>query len=163
MNVFKLSSITFKAEPKNYAKIDDKLSRSAQPQKEDFQWLKEQDVTDIINFRTMVVGGLDFDEETEVLKHGMKYHNIPSITSKPELDNVNKFLALVENIKKLNGKAHIHCKAGADRTGMYAFIYKMVQGLGTLMENEKEWLQRGHNINLYPNLRNWTKNILKKL
>ena len=93
MNVFKLSSITFRAEPKNYAKIDDKLSRSAQPQKEDFQWLKEQGVTDIINFRTMVVGGLDFDEETEVLKLGMKYHNIPSITNNPQLDNVNKFLS----------------------------------------------------------------------
>ena len=104
MNILKLSSLAFKAEPTNYAKIDDKLSRSAQPLKEDFQWLKEQGVTDIINFRTMVVGGVDFDEESEVLKLGMKYHNIPSITNKPQLENVNKFLTLVENVKNLTEK-----------------------------------------------------------
>ena len=46
---------------------------------------------------------------------------------------------------------------------MYAFIYKMVQGLGTLVENEKEWVARGHNTTRYPELRSWTKNILKKL
>ena len=102
MNILKLSSLAFKAEPRNYAKIDDKLSRSAQPLKEDFQWLKEQGVTDIINFRTMVVGGVDFDEESEVLKLGMKYHNIPSITRNPKPENINKFLALVEEIKNKN-------------------------------------------------------------
>ena len=68
---------------------------------------------------------------------------------------------LIEQIKKNNGKAHIHCKAGADRTGMYAFIYKMTKGIGTLARNEREWLEHGHNTQLYPDLRNWAKKFLK--
>jgi hypothetical protein len=51
--------------------------------------------------------------------------------------------------------------AGADRTGMYAFIYKVLNGIGTLAENDKEWLERGHNVKLFPDLRGWTKDFLK--
>lgn len=153
----------FKGQPYNYAKLDNFVSRSAQPKQEDFFWLKEQGVTDVINFRTMVVSGFDFDEEQEVLKAGMRYHNIPSVTKEPTEANVRKFLELVEKITKNNGKAHIHCKAGADRTGMYSFIYKAVKGIGELAQNEREWLLRGHNITRYPDLRNWAKEMIKKL
>ena len=163
MKIFNSTLFTFKAKPQNYAKVDNYVSRSAQPQKEDFKWLKEQGVTDVINFRTMVVEGVDFDEEAEVVKQGMRYHNIPSRTKNPTEENVNKFLGLVEEIKNRSGKAHIHCKAGADRTGMYAFIYKMMKGLGTLAGNEREWLEHGHNTKLYPDLRNWAKNIIKTI
>ena len=71
-------------------------------------------------------------------------------------------LELTEKVKEKNGKLHIHCKAGADRTGMYAFIYKGIQNIGTLVENEKEWITKGHNIERYPDLRNWAKAFVKK-
>ena len=161
MKIQKQSLFAFRARPDNYAKIDKHVSRSAQPNKEDFAWLKEQGITDVINFRTMIVENIDFNEENEVINLGMKYHNIPSITRSPKPENINKFLNLIEEIKNRNGKAHIHCKAGADRTGMYAFIYKMLKGIGTLASNEKEWLEHGHNTQLYPDLRNWVKNFLK--
>ena len=161
VNLFKQPSFSFKGEPPNYAKISNTLSRSAQPNKEDFKWLKDNGVTDIINFRTMVVSSVDYDEATEVSKLGMKYHNLPSITSKPTKENVDVFIDLVNNIERNGGKAHIHCKAGADRTGMYSFIYKEIKGIGSILENEKEWIARGHNIERYPNLRDWTKNLLK--
>jgi protein tyrosine phosphatase (PTP) superfamily phosphohydrolase (DUF442 family) len=120
MNV---SKISFLGQPKNYAVIDRYLSRSAQPEKEDLEWLKEKGVTDIFNFRTMTVSAINYDEQKEVEALGMKYHNIPSITKKPTKENVDTFLKEVEKVKQNGGKAHIHCKAGADRTGMYAFIY----------------------------------------
>ena len=148
--------------PKNYSKIDNYLSRSAQPMADDFAWLKEQGVTDDVNFRTMFVSGVDFDEKTAVEELGMAYHNISSVTSKPEEKNVTDFLKLAEKVKEKKGKLHIHCKAGADRTGMYAFIYKALQNIGTLIENEKEWIARGHNIERYPDLRNWAKAFIKK-
>ena len=163
MNIQKISTFSFRAKPNNYAEINSYVSRSAQPNKEDFAWLKDQGVTDVINFRTMVVEGVDFNEETEVLKQGMRYHNIPSVTKSPTKENVNKFLNLIAEIENRSGKAHIHCKAGADRTGMYAFIYKTLNKLGTLTENEKEWIEKGHNAILYPNLRSWTKNFIKTL
>ena len=158
----KVHPISFKGVPKNYAVINDTLSRSAQPKKEDFVWLKEHGVTDIINFRTMFVAGVDYDEKTLVEKLGMKYHNIPSITKEPKEENIREFLNIVENVKSKGGKTHIHCKAGADRTGMYAFIYKVLHGLGTIAENETEWIAKGHDIELYPNLRAQAKELLSK-
>ena len=136
--------------PRNYVIVDNNVTRSAQPQKDDFAWLKEQGVTDVINFRTMYDAGLDFEEDVVVRELGMNYHNIPSITKRPSGNAVKYFLNLIEQITQNGGKAHIHCKAGADRTGMYAFIYKAVKGIGTMAENESEWLKRGHNKVLYP-------------
>ena len=153
----------FKGKPDNYGKIDNYLSRSAQPQKKDLSWLKEQGITDIINFRTMYESAIGFDEREEVEKLEMNYHQIPSHTAKPKEENVNKFLTLVNSIKEKGGKIHIHCYAGADRTGMYAFIYKALNQLGNVIENEKEWLDFGHNKDAFPDLIGWTKNVVKKL
>ena len=157
-----LSSMSFFARPKNYGVIDNYISRSAQPQKEDFLWLKENGVTDIINFRTMVAPETDFSEESVVKDLGMNYHNIPSETGNPKDVNVIRFLETVNQIKEKNGKAHIHCKAGADRTGMYAFIYKMLNGIGNLAENKAEWLNFGHHFKFYPNLMDWADSYVKK-
>ncbi len=155
-------NVAFKGKPENYRRIDNTVSRSAQPNAEDFKWLKEQGVTDIINFRTMYVSGLSFDEKQIVEQNGMKYHNIPSQTRQPSEKNIGKFLNIVDNVQKQGGKVHIHCKAGADRTGMYSWIYKQTHNLGTMQSNEKEMLEMGHHSNIYPNLINWIKNFLTK-
>lgn len=157
------SGVVFSAKPRNYLKIDDTVSRSAQPLKEDFSWLKEQGVTDIFNFRTMHSPGLDFSEKDCVEALGMKYHNIPSISAAPEESKVKEFLKEVELVHKNNGKAHIHCKAGADRTGMYSFIYKMLHGIGSLEENKSEWVKHGHSRKRYPNMIAWAENLVNKL
>ena len=156
-----LTEAVFRGKPRNYSKIDDTVSRSAQPLKEDFRWLKEQEVTDIFNFRTMHSPGLDFSEKETVEALGMKYHNIPSISAFPQQSKVQEFLKGIEQVKKNNGKAHIHCKAGADRTGMYSFIYKMFNGIGTLSENKSEWVKHGHNCKRYPNMIEWAENLVK--
>ena len=155
-------AISFCGQPANYAKLNDKVSRSAQPLAEDFVWLKEQGVTDIINFRTMYTPAIDFDEKAVVEALGMKYHNIPSVTIKPSEKKVKHFLKLTDKISKKGGKVHIHCKAGADRTGMYAFLFKMHKHIGTLEENIAEWIAMGHDTNRYPDLISWAKKFVKK-
>ena len=156
------TGISFTAQPKNYAVVDKYLSRSAQPQKEDFEWLKEQGVTDIFNFRTNLAHDATFDEKTEVEKLGMKYHNIPSITDAPTRDNINRFLREMKEVILRNGNAHMHCKAGADRTGMYAYIYKTVNNIGTRTQNQIEMIKMGHHILRYPTLLDWTNEFLNK-
>ncbi len=162
MKLCAIQKISFNGKPNNYAKIDETVSRSAQPQKEDFTWLKEQGVTDVFNFRTMHVSGVDFDEKAEVERLGMKYHNIPSYTRQPKEENIDTFLREIDEVKTKGGKAHIHCKAGADRTGMYAFIYKAKENISNTVDNVKEWLAHGHNKKLYPNLENWTRQFINK-
>lgn len=149
--------------PNNYARINNTLSRSAQPLKEDFAWLKEQGVTDIINFRTMYDPAIDYDEKAFVESLGMKYHNIPSVTRRPEEENIAKFLDIVNNVEKNGGKTHIHCKAGADRTGMYAYIYKSLKGIGCRFGNQVEMIKMGHRFRLYPNLLPWTNKYINKM
>jgi len=125
-------------------------------------WLKEQGVTDIFNFRTMYNSEINFDEEKEVRALGMKYHSIPSRTSKPSEDNILRFLKEIAEVKANKGKAHIHCYAGADRTGMYAFIYKMLNNIGSLLENKAEWIDRGLHRGIYPELMGWTEEFVKR-
>ena len=155
--------ISLMSEPKNYQKIDDVVSRSAQPNRENLAWLKSQGVTDVFNFRTMYVSGLDFDEKKEVEDLGMKYHNIPSVTKEPKTENVDRFLKEIDEVAAKGGKAHIHCKAGSDRTGMYSYIYKSIKGIGTRMNNQLEMLFMGHNSVLYPKLLPWTNDLINKL
>ena len=161
MNI-QFANMSFNGKPQNYAVVDSFLSRSAQPQKDDFAWLKEQGITDIINFRTMLNNEVTFDEKAEVEKLGMKYHNIPSVTTEPKEENIDKFFKTVENVKQNGRKAHIHCKAGADRTGMYVFLYKMKNGLGTLPKNQAEWFEHGYHYLRYPDLMEWARNFACK-
>ena len=83
-----ISSISFLGIPKNYAVVDKYISRSAQPMKDDFSWLKDNGVTDIINFRTMIAPAVDFDEKSVAEALGMNYYNIPSSTRNPKEQNV---------------------------------------------------------------------------
>ena len=155
--------ISFSAKPNKYLVIDNVVSRSAQPQKEDFIWLKEQGVTDVIDFRTKPDYGIDFNEENEVKKLGMKFHHIPSYTRHPNEENIKLFLNITDEIAQNNGKAHIHCKAGVDRTGMYSFVYKQIKNIGQMQENIDEWINLGHHKDLFPNLIQQTKELINKI
>lgn len=157
-----ISRINFLGKPENYGVIDNYVSRSAQPKKEDLKWLKEQGVTDVFNFRTMYAPEINYNEAEEVKKLGMNYHSIPSITTKPNKKNIDLFLKEVEDVKKAGGKAHIHCKSGADRTGMYAFIYKILHGLGSIPYNQAEWFDFGYHYKRYPELMDWTRKFVQK-
>lgn len=157
----KVQNICFTGIPENYAKIDNYVSRSAQPKKDDFVWLKNHGVTDIVNFRTMSVPDIDFDEAELVRLLGMKYHSIPSISKYPQEQKVFDFLSVADKISARNGKLHIHCKQGADRTGMYSFIYKEYNHIGTQSENISEWIARGLHLDKYPDLIDWAKKFVK--
>ncbi len=154
--------ISFRGMPPNYQKIDNTVSRSAQPEKEDFSWLKDQGVTDVVNFRTMGKSGLDYDEKAVVEKDGMIYHNIKSVTKYPTEENVGQFLDVIEGVKQKGGKVHIHCKAGADRTGMYSYIYERMNNLKDETSGKQEWFNRGYHFNIYPKLMEWADKFLQR-
>lgn len=163
MRLQSISAIIFQGMPKNYAIVNKSLSRSAQPLPEDLPWLKEQGVTDIINLRTMTDKSILFDEAAEAENLGMKYHNIAINHRQPTEKNIIDFLELMDDVERNNRKAHLHCLEGKDRTGLCAFIYKGLRGIGTIAQNEAEWLKYGHDFVKYPNLRGWAKEFLQKV
>lgn len=163
MRIQSIQSLTFLGKPEKYAEVNKSLSRSAQPLPEDLPWLKEQGVTDIINLRTMTDKSILFDEGAESEKLGMKYHNVAIYHRNPTEKNLTDFLEIMDDVEKKGGKAHIHCLEGKDRTGLCAFVYKGLRGIGTLAQNEAEWLSFGHDFVRYPNLRGWAKEFLQKI
>ena len=148
--------------PDNYKQIDHILSRSAQPNIENIAWLKEQGITDVLSFRTYGIPDINFNEPKVLKQHKILYHNIPSISRRPTEENVGKFLDIVENVKLKNGKLLIHCKKGADRTGMYAYIYETINNIGTEGSRMIELFQHGYHYKLYPNLIDQALGFIKK-
>ena len=143
--------------PDNYQKIDSILSRSAQLTRSNIRWLKDKGVTDIINFRTMKVPDINFDEKQYVESQGMIYHNIPSVSKYPLAENVGKFLDIVEGVKQKGGELHIHCRQGADRTGMYAYIYERLNNIGTPQKNAQEMIDHRWHRDKYPHMTEWAE------
>ena len=163
MKIQLINPLTFQGKPSNYGIVNANLTRSAQPLPEDFAWLKEDGVTDVINLRTNTDTSILFDEATETRKLGMRYHNIAINHRNPTEKNITDFLDIMDTVEKNNGKAHMHCLEGRDRTGLCAYIYERLKGIGTAAESEERWLKFGHNTERYPNLRGWAKSLVPKL
>lgn len=163
-NIFKNRTYNQKYKPYNYQEVDNFMSRSAQPTQCNIDWLKDNKVTDIINFRRDNERfPLEFDECKYVESKGMTYHNIPSYTNYPEDKNLGKFLDIVEGVKKKGGKVHIHCREGADRTGMYAYIYERLHNLVPQHKAFKNFIDGGwHNFD-HPHLAKAAETFVQKI
>ena len=111
----------------------------------------------------MIAPSLNFNEEQTVQKLKMNYHNIPSISKLPNSKNVGKFLNIIDDVKKRNGRVHIHCKQGADRTGMYAYIYERLNNIGTEGSRIIELFKHGYHFERYPKLIDWAMNFVKQV
>jgi len=155
--MFKISSL----KPDNYKKIDEYLSRSAQPLVENLKWLREQGITDVINLRNMSRD--NFDEGHYVKEIGMAYHSLPSVTKFIKEENVGEFLNIIENVKRKGGKVHFHCDHGADRTGMFAYIYERLNHIGTPKDNMEELVEHRWRKDKYGDLVKWAEAIIEKI
>jgi protein tyrosine/serine phosphatase len=106
----------------NFAKVNDKLYRGAEPKKEGIAELKALGIKTVID---MGHGIEDSKEERSwVESAGMKYINIHLhnwMKSKPE--DIDAILKEVESAG--NQPVFLHCKRGSDRTGSVVAIYRM--------------------------------------
>ncbi len=105
----------------NLHKVSDDLYRGAQPTPEGIKELETLGVKTVINLR-------DGDTDRRILTDsGLAYELIPMTAWKPHDDDVVQFLRTVTDESRL--PAFVHCRRGADRTGMMVAIYRIaVQG-----------------------------------
>lgn len=105
----------------NLHKVSDDLYRGAQPTAEGIAELKTLGVKTVINLR-------DGDTDRGVLEgSGLAYELIPMTAWRPHDDDVVQFLRVATDESRL--PAFVHCRRGADRTGMMVAIYRIaVQG-----------------------------------
>ena len=102
---------------KNMYEIDKGVYRSEQPDKIDFQELQTFGIKEVLNLRFW---HSDKDEamETDIILHRVKMnaHHI-------ENEDVVKALKIIKNRQ---GNILIHCKHGADRTGVICAMYRII-------------------------------------
>lgn len=138
----------------NFARIDQWLYRGAQPKDFAFNELKNAGVAIVVDFR---------DENSEVTHEkkvvegtGMQFVSLPwNSRSGPVHDQIVAFLNLLrQNPEK---KVFVHCKRGADRTGLMVALYRITfdqwsvdQAVGEMKEF------RYHNL-LLPNLERYVR------
>ena len=145
--------------PKRYKKIDDKFSRSGQPEnKIEYLWLKKNGYTDVFSLNSKTAD----KEKTIVNSLGMKYHGY-HLTSRTPNECVieNCFKDIVSVTEKEGTKTLLHCVAGEDRTGAISFLYRLFKK-APLKESFEELLKMGYKMNLFPNLIKAVVNIYNK-
>ena len=136
----------------NFYKVSDELYRGKQPSREGLQALKDMGIKTVVNLRTG-------DEDTELLSGlGLDYVHIPVSTLDPEEEDVVRFLSVATDPARQ--PVFVHCRRGADRTGMMVAVYRMVvQGWSN--EQAKEEMEDGgygfHKVWL--NIRSYVKHV----
>lgn len=106
---------------KNFGQIDENYFRGGQPNERAFIALKELGIKTVIDLRKDAVS----KEEAWVQKAGMKYFNIPLLTTRPATkEQTDEFLKLVR--KPGHWPVYVHCAAGRHRTGAMTAIYRRV-------------------------------------
>jgi tyrosine-protein phosphatase SIW14 len=106
----------------NFAEVTPTLYRGAQPSRQGFEQLKQLGVEIVVNLRG---GGRQSQtEQRQVTALGMRYAPIPwSSFHRPENRDVAGFLELLR--ANPDQKVFVHCREGADRTGVMIAAFRI--------------------------------------
>jgi len=110
----------------NFAQISPILTRSAQPNPKHLKEIVEKYKTKkIINLRGSNPESKWYQDEQETCqKLGLELINIRlTATAMPSQKNI---LEIIDAARKIDSQTHIHCKGGAERTGLFAGIYLLL-------------------------------------
>src|SRR5579862_9293675 len=107
----------------NFQKVDDHVYRGAQPTNSGFKDLAALGIKTVVDLRDIGEHS-QADEQKVVTDLGMRYVSIPMKgMSTPKDDQVAAVQALFNDAT--NGPVFVHCKRGADRTGMVIAVYRI--------------------------------------
>ncbi len=106
----------------NFHQLSPKLMRGGQPSDIGLQELKLHGIKTIVDLRLTGTGTAR--EQAICKKLELKYINFPTSFAAPEKSKVEAFLRTVSDPD--NEPVYVHCRFGADRTGMMMAIYRVV-------------------------------------
>ncbi|NLW87230.1 MAG: dual specificity protein phosphatase family protein [Planctomycetes bacterium] len=102
----------------NVARVDENLFRGGKPKGKGFDELKAMGVKTVIDL------GFYFFEIDNLRDADLRYERIPFFTYRPKDSDVARFLRIASD--PANGPVYVHCRRGADRTGMMVAMYRVV-------------------------------------
>ncbi len=107
----------------NFGKVNPHLYRGAQPTTDGFAHLRGLGVDTVVRLSLGEEGSTA--ERAVVESLGMRFVNLPwSSVHDPNANQIVEFLTLVR--EHPNRTVFVHCKAGADRTGVFVALYRIV-------------------------------------
>jgi tyrosine-protein phosphatase SIW14 len=107
---------------KNFYQVDAHVYRGAQPTDEGFKYLAKTGVETVIDLRE--TDERSRAEEKAVRATGMKYVNVPMTGLTPPTEaEIARVLGILED--KATGPVFVHCRRGADRTGVVIASYRI--------------------------------------
>jgi protein tyrosine phosphatase (PTP) superfamily phosphohydrolase (DUF442 family) len=106
---------------KNFYQVDQNVYRGAQPSDDGFKYLAKIGVKTVIDLRA--ADERSESEEAMVTAAGMKYVNVPMTgLAAPTEAQISRILGILEGD---SGAVFVHCKRGADRTGVVIASYRI--------------------------------------
>jgi tyrosine-protein phosphatase SIW14 len=107
----------------NFQKVDDHVYRGAQPTDIGFKELSQLGIKTVVDLRDIGEHS-QAGEQKIVTDLGMRYLSVPMHgMSTPKDDQVAAVQALFNDAA--SGPVFVHCKRGADRTGMVVAVYRI--------------------------------------
>ena len=101
----------------NLHKVSDTLYRGAQPNEEGFRQLQELGIKTVVNLRS------SHSDRDKLKGTNLKYEEIPMTAWHPKDEDVVEFLKIAADANL--APVFVHCKRGADRTGMMCAVYRV--------------------------------------
>lgn len=107
------------------AVVPDKLYRSAQPDDRLARWIEEHNIRSVLNLRGGKPAYAWYAQELGIVRdHGTDYYEIPmSAQIRPRR---RELLQIIDLLGRARYPMLIHCKSGADRTGLGVALYHMI-------------------------------------
>ena len=128
----------------NLYQIDEGVFRSEQPDKLDFAQLEKLGITEVLNLRRW------HSDDKEAKNTNLILYHVPMRAGKVKENNVVQALKIIQNRK---GNILIHCKHGADRTGLIVAMYRIVFQNYTKEQAIKEMTEGGFGFHsIYKNI-----------
>jgi tyrosine-protein phosphatase SIW14 len=104
----------------NFEKVSDGIWRGSAPSSRALDALKHDGVKTIVDLR---MDGQGVDQESQHAKElGVNYYHFALGFNKPEDEKLSEILAVMTN--PVNQPVFVHCRQGADRTGMLVALYR---------------------------------------
>jgi len=129
----------------NLHKVSDLLYRCAQPTAAGFKELEKMGIRTVVNLRS------EHSDADLLAGTSLKYYEIPSRATRVREDDLLKFLKIVTNPDE--GPYLVHCHYGADRTGLFVAVYRIVVQGWTKEEAIREMQKGGFGFhNTYTNI-----------
>lgn len=117
----------------NYSVVDEKLHRSSHPSYSTLKKAASLGITQVISLRHPGKISYQLLEEIWTDRLGLKF--ISYSMSASDISDPSIYLNILDQINNNRGKTLIHCKSGADRSGLVSALYLLNQSVPQIQKS----------------------------